>query len=93
MESESRSFEGLSRSTWALSTGAAERRFEELRYRYGLGQAFRLRVRSAGWDAWEVIDTQGRTERVHPMTETRLAEWYWDRFGDVITERQQTSEG
>lgn len=76
-----------------LAPGAAERMVDGLRTQYGLGQAYRVRVRRTGRGQWDIEDGQGRHEVVSPMSAGGLEQWYWDRYGDVIAERRETSEG
>jgi hypothetical protein len=91
---ESRQPQVGGQGSWGpLSPRGAERVLEGWRYRYGLGQAYRLQVRSDGRGKWVMTGGPGGAEVMSPMTERRLAQWYWDRFGDVIAERQHTSEG
>ena len=81
-------------SLWGpLAPGAAERIVEGLRYRYGLGQAYRVRVRGVGGGRWEIEDGQGRREVVSAMGAKGVERWYLDRYGVVIAERLETSEG
>lgn len=76
-----------------LTPHGAEQLVAELRSRYGLGQAYQLEVRSDGHGRWEIADGLGKHRVVSPMNEPRFRQWFWDHYGDVIVERQHTSEG
>lgn len=76
-----------------LTPRGAERMVAEWRYRYGLGQAYQLQVRSNRFGQWEVEDGLGGRDVVEPMSVRGFERWLMDRYGDVIAERQQTSEG
>lgn len=76
-----------------LRPEVAEHVVDELRGRFGLGQAYHLRVHENAKGDWDVEDGRGAHVVVHPMSAGRFVRWFYEQYGDVICERCQTTEG
>ncbi len=75
-----------------LTPEAAERLIDGLRYRFGLGQAYHLKVRENERGLWEIDDGRGEHMTTAPMNEHHFKLWFYERYGDVIVERRQMTE-
>ncbi len=76
-----------------LRPEVAEHVVDELRGRFGLGQAYHLRVHENAKGDWDIEDGRGAHIVVHPMSAGRFVRWFYEQYGDVICERCQTTEG
>ncbi len=84
---------GTQASAHTLSPTAAEEIVDDLRYQFGLGQAYHLDVQRNSRGDWEVDDGLGHHQTIPPMDEADLRQWWVDTYGDVVSERLETSEG
>lgn len=76
----------------ALRPEDAEHLVDGLRYRFGLGQAYHLSVHENEVGDWEIDDGLGAHSVTHPMSGRCFKRWFYERYGDVIVERRQTTE-
>jgi hypothetical protein len=66
---------------------------EELRSGAGLGDKYKLDVDKQPDGHWRITHDGKRVDSVPPMTAGHVEDWFDKQFGDVVTDRLETSEG
>jgi len=83
----------MSSTPKVLSPDDASEVLEELRSCYGLGDKYQLDVDVQPNGRWRITHEGRRVDSVPPMTEDSVEDWFDRQFGDVVTDRLETSEG
>lgn len=66
---------------------------EELRSGAGLGDKYKFDVDGQPDGHWRITHDGKRVDSVPPMTAGHVEDWFDKQFGDVVTDRRETSEG
>ena len=76
-----------------LSPDDASQVLEALRSEYGLGDKYRMDVAKRPNGRWRIQSRGKRVDSMPPMSADSIHDWFDKQFGDVITDRLETSEG
>lgn len=83
----------VSSAAKVLSPDEASEVLEELRNCYGLGDKYCMDVDGQPDGRWRITHEGQRVDSVAPMTAGHVEDWFDKQFGDVVTDRLETSEG
>lgn len=76
-----------------LTPDRAQQIFEDLRSQYGLGDKYRIEISRLPSGSWRILRKGSAFDTVPPMSAASIFDWFNDKFGDVVTDRLETSEG
>ena len=83
----------MSSAAKVLTPDSAQEVLEELRSQYGLGDKYRMEIAGLPGGRWRILHDGRRVDTVPPLTADHVHEWFDKQFGDVVTDRLETSEG
>jgi hypothetical protein len=83
----------MSSAAKVLTPDGATRVLEGLRSQYGLGDKYRMEVARLPSGRWRIAHEGHPVDTVAPMSAASIFDWFDQKFGDIITDRLETSEG